>query len=475
MMTIKQLFSILLARKILLLSIAAVVVLLGLTLVFVLPKQYTATAAVVIDSKSPDPISGMVMQGVLMPSYVATQIDVIMSERVAQKAIRYLRLEDSPQMRAQWEEATEGQGVFESWLSDLFLKNLDIKPSRESSVINVSYTAADPRFASAVVNAFVQGYIDTTLELRVEPARQFSRMFDEQAKQARDKLEKARAALSAYQKKNGIIATDERFDVETNRLNELSAQLVALQTQTADATSRASKAGSDTSEVLSSMVVAGLRTDISRQEAKLKELSATLGASHPQVVQLQASIAELKARLVYETGSVNSSVRTTSAVNQQREAQVRAALEAQREKLLKLKEQRDEAGVLYSDVDNAQKSYDLVAMRLNQTALEGQSNQTNVGVLKVASPPPSHSSPKFLIFLVVSIFLGVLLALGVTLLIEFFDRRIRVDDDLLQIAGNELLGHMPPSLTKAGKRRILPASNIPKISNRALPELIGSK
>lgn len=474
-MTIKQLFSILVARKFLLLAVASFIIAVGLLLVFILPKQYTATAAVVIDSKSPDPISGMVMQGVLMPSYVATQIDVIMSERVAQKAIRYLRLENNPQLRAQWEDATEGEGVFESWLADVFLKNLDIKPSRESSVINVSYTASDPRFAAAVVNAFVQGYIDTTLELRVEPAKQFGRMFDEQAKQARDNLEKARAALSAYQQKNGIVATDERFDVETNRLNELSAQLVALQSQTADARSRAAKAGNDSPEVINSIVVAGLRTDISRQEAKLKELSATLGASHPQVQQLQANIKELNAKLTAETGSVTSSLRVNSAVNVQREAQVRAALEAQREKMLKMKQQRDEAGVLYSDVDNAQKSYDVVMMRLNQTSLEGQTNQTNVGVLKVATPPAAHSSPKFLLFLAVSVFLGVLVSIGVTLFKEFFDRRIRIDDDLLQIPGNDLLGHMPASSNRTGKTKSLPGSNLPKISNRALPELIGSK
>jgi hypothetical protein len=78
-----------------------------------------------------------------------------------------------------------------------------------------------------MANAFVQAYMDTALALRVNPARQYSGFFDQQVKDARDALEKAQAKVSAFQKAKGIIATDERLDVENARLNELSSQLVA--------------------------------------------------------------------------------------------------------------------------------------------------------------------------------------------------------------------------------------------------------
>ena len=55
------------------------------------------------------------------------------------------------------------------WLADLLKKKLDVKPSRDSNVINIEFTGTDPGFAAAVANAFAQAYIDINLELKVEP------------------------------------------------------------------------------------------------------------------------------------------------------------------------------------------------------------------------------------------------------------------------------------------------------------------
>ncbi|MDP0919638.1 hypothetical protein Q6272_31830, partial [Klebsiella pneumoniae] len=82
---------------------------------------------------------------------------------------------------------------------------------------NVSYKGNDPRFAAAIANAFVAAYNETTLELKVDPARQYSSFFDLRAKEARDQLEQAQAKLSQFQAETGVIAVDERLDVENAR------------------------------------------------------------------------------------------------------------------------------------------------------------------------------------------------------------------------------------------------------------------
>jgi uncharacterized protein involved in exopolysaccharide biosynthesis len=101
------------------------------------------------------------------PSVVATQIDVIQSDRVAFKVVRNLRLTENAQIREQWQQATDGAGSIEQWLSTVFQKSLDVRPSRESNVITVTYKAADPKFAAALANAFVQAYLETNIEMRV--------------------------------------------------------------------------------------------------------------------------------------------------------------------------------------------------------------------------------------------------------------------------------------------------------------------
>jgi uncharacterized protein involved in exopolysaccharide biosynthesis len=212
-----------------------------------LPKQYTANASVVVDFK-PDPVSAMLYAGMASPGYLATQVDVIQSERVALRVVRNLKLADNPQVRQQWVEATDGKGTVENWLVDLFQRQMDVKPSRESSVITVSYRAQEPQFAAALANAFVQAYLQTALELRVDPAKQYSSFFDSRAKEARDTLERAQSKLSAFQKENGIIASDERLDVENARLNELSSQAVMLQALASEAGSRQTQARGESAD-----------------------------------------------------------------------------------------------------------------------------------------------------------------------------------------------------------------------------------
>mgnify|MGYP001331279978 FL=1 len=111
-MTFGQVLSILRARwKIALLMFVLTV---GVTLAvsLLLPKQYTATASVVLDVK-PDPVTAMMYAGMVSPAFMATQADIIQSDRVAYRVVRNLKLADSPQVRQQWLDETGGDGSIE--------------------------------------------------------------------------------------------------------------------------------------------------------------------------------------------------------------------------------------------------------------------------------------------------------------------------------------------------------------------------
>lgn len=466
-MSFSQLLSILKARRLVALGVFLFTVTVTVVVSLLLPKQYSAEAMLVVDVKSPDPIMGMVLPGMMSPAYMGTQIEVIQSERVARKVISMLKLGDVASIREQWREETDGEGDFEAWLTDLLQNRLDVKPSRDANVISVSYSAVDPRFASALANAFVQAYISTDLELRVEPAKQYNAMFEDQTRQVKDRLAEAQSKLSAYQKEKGLIATDERLDVETQRLNELSSQLVALQAVTAESISRQAQFGNNAQEVLNNPVVGALKADLSRQEARLKELQARLGDAHPQVQEQKANVNELVQRIESESRRVASSVGINKTVALSREGQLRLALEEQRTKILKLKAQRDEASVLLRDVENAQRAYDALQVRLYQSNLETKNNQTNISVLKAATPPAKHSSPKLLLNTALAIFMGALLGIGCALLLELRDRRLRTDDDVVQELGTIVIGAMPLAALASGSK---PASR-PLLKGKAQPKL----
>jgi polysaccharide biosynthesis transport protein len=440
-MTLQQFLLILRARYKVALFAFFVTVATTVAVSLILPKQYTASTAVVVDVKSPDQVTGMVLAGMMSPAYMATQIDIINSDRVAKSVVKLLKMDQSPVIRAQWQEDTEGKGDLVDWLAALLQKKLDVKPSRESNLININYTGTDPGFAAVVANAFAKSYMDVNLELRLAPARQYATFFEEQTKAARDKLELAQQALSDYQQKNGITATDERLDFETAKLNETSSQLTGIQGQTTDSQSKRQNAKSDTvAEVMQSPLINGLKADVARLEAKLTESSGNLGKNHPQTQRTEAELATLKAQLEAETRKITSSIETTYQVSKQREHQLQGALAQQKSRVLVLNQQRDELNVLRRDIESAQRAFEQVSQRASQTNIESQTNQTNIAVLNPATPPVEPSKPRLLLNTLISIFLGALLGLGLALMLELSNRRVRSAQDLVDALDIPLLG-----------------------------------
>ena len=437
------------ALLVFLLTVAA-----SITVSMLLPKQYTATASVVVDFK-PDPVTAMIYSGMTPPGLIGTQVEVLQSERVARRVIRNLKLTDTPQVREQWLAVTGGKGNIETWLLDAFQKRLEVKPSREAGVISVSYKATDPNFAAGVANAYIQAYLETSLALRVDPARQYSSFFESRSREARDTLEKAQTRLSDFQKAKGIVATDERLDVETVRLNELSSQAVMLQALASEAGSRQAQARGASAdkmqEVLNNPLIGALKADMSRAEAKLQELNARLGNDHPQVVEARANIASLRSKIESETQRVTGGVGVSDSIARQRGADVRSALEAQRAQVLRMKAVRDESSVLLRDVESAQRAFDAVVARFNQSSLESQTTQSNVSLLTSAEPPLEPSSPKIVLNTLLAVFMGALLAVGGVLLMELTNRRVRSTEDVSVTLGLPLLGVLAPT----PRRRLL--------------------
>lgn len=448
-MTINQFLLMLKARYKLALAIFLTVVASATVVTLLMPKTYTANAAVVLDVKSPDPVAGMLLPGMSQPGYMATQIDILRSERVMQGVIKRLNLTNNPDLRRSWSDATKSApGTFEPWLSTVLLSRMTAAPGKESNVINITFSGRDPAFSSTMANAIVDSYIETTLELRVEPAKQYSNMFAEQARGVRARLEDAQAKLSAYQQKNGLVATDERLDVENQRLADLSSQLVAVQGLRADASSRNSAAATSADrspEALINPVVSRLNGELALLEAKLKEVQSSLGDAHPTVLQIRANIAELKQRVAEETAKVGASLNVNNRASIERESTIRSALEQQRQRVLALKAQRDEANVLIREVQSAQAAYDRVIARLDQASLESQSTQTNVSIVKRASPPYTASSPNLLVNVGLAAVLGLIFAVGAISLLELIDRRLRSADDLLVTLDLPLLGSLSDS------------------------------
>ncbi|QHI99982.1 chain length determinant protein EpsF [Xylophilus rhododendri] len=465
-MTIQQFLLILRARYKVALLALLITVAVAAVLTALMPRRYTATAAVLVDVKSPDSLTGVVLPGMVAPGYMATQVDVITSDRVAQRVVTLLGMDKDPTIRSQWVEETGGKGSFINYLADSIGRNLDVRPARESNVITIDYKTSDPEFAAVAANAFAKAYVDINLDLKVEPARQYAEWFQGQTQVSRDKLNKAQRALYEYQQKVGIVATDERLDFETTKLNESASQLTAIQTMTTDAQSKRG-AGDTVQEVMQSPLVNSLKTEIARVQAKLQESSGNLGAEHPQTKRTEAELASLKQQLNTETARITASINTAYQVGKQRERELQAAIAAQKDRVLEINNHRNELNVLKGDVDAAQREFEAISQRAAQSRLESLSNQTNLSVLTVASPPLKPSSPRVLLNMLASVFVGTLLGICIALFIELTNRRVRSTDDLADFLELPVLASIASSSMSRAQRKLSNKSSMPALGHRS--------
>jgi succinoglycan biosynthesis transport protein ExoP len=413
-----------------------VVVATSLLVTLSLPKSYQATTSLLLNYKGVDSVTGVAMPAQLVPGYMATQVDIIKSRNIALKVVDKLGLVQSEQVQAQFQEAAHGEGDIRSWMADILLKKLMVTPSKESSVLEITFSAAEPEYAANVANAFANIYQTTSVQLKVEPAQKAAGYFGEQVKTLRDNLEAAQVRLSQYQQEHGITNPEQNFDVESMRLNELSTQLSLAQSAAIEAQSRknsAQKNAADSPDVALSPVIQNLKIEESKAQAKLAELSQNLGVNHPEYQSAESELNKIKAQLNNEIRRVSNSISSSANINQQRESELRLQVDAQKKKVLELNRLRDDMAVLQKDVEVAQKAMDAVTQRFSQTSIEAQSNQSDIAILNPAIAPLYPSSPRIFVGLILSIILGAILGIGLGLIAELLDRRIRSRDDIANL------------------------------------------
>ena len=446
-MMLEQVIPALRARWTVAALIAGAIVAMVVAATLALPARYEATAAVEVEMSGTDPIGG---QAVFKPAgaistYTATQADILRSEEVALGAVRSLGLNKDERWRDRWRAETEGSGDFEAWLAGQLLRKLDVRPSRDSNVITLAYTSPYPQFSADVANAFVKSFIDTTLQMQVMPARRFNAFFAERAKPLREALEQARARLSAYEKEHGVAVGNEP-DVESARLAELTSQLVTLQDAAAEAASlrkQAQAAPAEMREVRNDPEVTVLTGELARQEGRLADLKAEFGERHYAVIQARQSLNDTRRRLNAAVQRTAGSLVAPSKVLETRVAEVKAAIERQRAVVLQRKSQRDAAGALLRDVENAEKAYGAVLTRASETALESaNTTQTSISVLKSATPP-LWSPAAMIRNTLVAALLGLLLGCAAALRAEARDRRLRTVEDITRRLRQPLLLALP--------------------------------
>ena len=463
-MNLRQILLILRLRWWLVLVIFALVMAAGFAVSWYMPKRYFASTSVILDLKT-DPLLAALAPSIAAPAYVATQAEIVQSDRLSGRVVRMMGLAQSPAAVAQWREETASKIPLETYFGQLMQRGLQVLPSKGSQIMTIAFTGTDPNFAAAAANTFARAYIDFSVELRRSTSLENSDFFDEQIKKLRTELETAQAKVAEFQQSRGVIISADRFDQESARLASLESALAAGLADQAFTSSIARNTGTDSQDVSQSVAVQGLRAQLATAETRMAEASLTLGVSHPTRIQLDTQIKELKDQLSRETRRVGSTSVSVNRVASQKIGELRALVNDQKKTVLTMRAVRDEGAFVLKDLEAAQRAFESVNLRRSQLSLETKADQAGARVLSPATAPLEPISPNIPKNMIAAAILGLLLGLASTVALEKLDGRVRSEEDLKMADGVPVLSVLSAKRSSGPLvRRLPPPRSAPQLT-----------
>jgi len=219
-------------RRRLVYGTAAAVFLLSVCACLFMTRRYTATGTIQLDRSSSDSLgldglmgttSGIGSDSLALNIELQTQSDILKSQNLALKVIKELNLEQNEDFKPHFNPV--------AWIVSIIMpsdapdpanaslekspkrrrnvlrvweKQLKVKVTAGTRLIEISYTNRDPNVAAAVVNDLVQALMDYTFETRSSATNKVSQGLENQLAGLRKHSEDLQAKLVGLQQRSGL-------------------------------------------------------------------------------------------------------------------------------------------------------------------------------------------------------------------------------------------------------------------------------
>lgn len=432
-MSIGQFLVIFWARR-LLIFWATVSCLVGALIVcMILPPRWESTARVMLDYIKPDPVTGQIISGGAAGAYVNTQIQLVTDYTVAGRVAEQIGWFSDPNLIQAYQNRSSGdQRDFRHWLADIVSAGTKVESLSGSNIMEIKYTSSTAKGAQAVANALLKGYMDATLEQRHEDAERNAAWYDQQTVKAKQALDQAVAAVTAYEKANGIVLQNNKMDADSARLEALSMQGAAVTTPFVPT--------SDSSP---------MAAQLAQADAELTVAQKTLGPNNPAMQELRAKRAALADAVAKERSNMQAMAAHAAASGGEA---LQRQVESQKSRVIAQGDKIGRLSQLEQDLDLRREWY----QRTNAKAAEfrEQSVSTDAGVTPLgnATTPKEPVFPNYLLIVPGAIIGGLGVGVLVSLLMELLGRRVRSVADL-DLAGEAPLICIIPGAERSKRSR----------------------
>ena len=413
---------------------------------------YESTASVEIFRRNPTvmQVQQVMDSEVRSAEDLNTQVNILKSITIIQRVADQLKGDELQRFTAPYPKEMSGDHPVS--LIRMLELNREIIPQRLSLIVNIQYRHPDKEIAARVANLFADEYIAYSAHVRVDESLKAVEELEQRATEQRQKVDGMARALQAYREQNHLVSLDQRKDISTDTLKELSSRVTSGATALQEAETRwkqvqaARQRGDDLltlSFISSDPTVSDLQKQVAPLRIAVAQLSQHYRAGHPKMIEAVNSLNEGERQLKAVIATTTAQVEASYQAALQNYTQARAALAEQETSSLSL----DRFGVEYTNMERDftvnEKLLETILSRMRETSMSNSVESQNARLVDRGAPGRKPVSPNYLLNLALGVVGGLVIGLGLAFFVAYLDDRVKSAYDIEAIVGLPLLSIVP--------------------------------
>jgi capsular exopolysaccharide synthesis family protein len=434
---------------------------------FKMKPVYEAAARVEVDKESQSPLpfqeENSYDEFVDMDSYLETQTKILESETLAFQTIKSMDLARYPEFGGGPGTLAFGQGgagTRRPAILGAFLGGLSVKRVPNSRLIQVEFEAEDPQLAAQIVNAHLQNYIEQNFRSKYDATTQASNWLSSELEELRIKVEKSEDARLAYERQNQIWQIDEKQDITTQKLADLSKAVTDAQTGLAEKEALYRMALSGNVDALPAARENPVIQDLLKRKAETNSAYADAlnqyGPNYPKVQRLAAQQQQVADDLASAQKTMVDSIQEEYNTARSHVDILQASLDKQKADANDLAEKLVQYHILQHDAEANKQLYDGLLQKLKEATISVGLRSSNIRVVDPALAPTSPARPQKARNILLAFLVGLVGGIGLAIFREYLDNTVKSPDDIETLTGLPSLAVVPalPGMNGHHSRRL---------------------
>jgi capsular exopolysaccharide synthesis family protein len=429
---------------------------------FKMKPVYEAAARVEVDKESQgmlpfQPGAGYDDEYVDLQQYLETQAKILQSETLALQTIKSLDLGRYPEFGGSSSGLIFKQGGAapkRPAILGAFLGNLSVKLVPNSRLVEVRFEAQDPQLAAQVVNTHVQNYIEANFRSKYDATTQASNWLSGELEELRIKVKQSEDERLAYERANHIWQIDEKQDITTQKLADLSKAATEAQTFLAEKEALYRMAASGNVDAVPSAQTNLVVQDLLKRKSELDQSYADAvtqyGPNYPKVQRLVEQQKEVAEDLARARKTIVESIGQDYTTARSRAQLLQEALDKQKAEANDLAEKLVQYNILQHDAESNKKLYDGLLQKLKEASITAGLRSSNIRVVDPALAPGTASRPQKARNILLGFLVGLVGGVGLVIFREYLDNTVKSPDEVEALTGLPSLA-VVPSLPGLGK------------------------